>query len=58
MTPNGDSIRGSGIAPDVEAELEESQEPRIPDEVRGLSKEEVFAEDAQLERAFEVVQEE
>ena len=58
LTPNGDSIRGSGIAPDVEAELEEGQEPRIPDEVRGLSKEEVFAEDAQLERAFEVVQEE
>jgi carboxyl-terminal processing protease len=58
LTPNGDSIRGSGITPDIEAELEESQEPRIPDEFRGLSKEEIFAEDTQLERAFEVVQEE
>jgi carboxyl-terminal processing protease len=58
LTPNGDSIRGSGIAPDVEAKLEESQEPRIPDEFRGLSKEEIFAEDTQLERAFEVLQEE
>ncbi len=58
LTPNGDSIRGSGIAPDVEAELEEGQEPRIPDEVRGPSKEEIFAEDAQLKRAFEILQEE
>lgn len=58
LTPNGDFIRGSGIEPDVEAKLEKGQEPRDPDEVRGLSDEEIFAEDAQLKRAFEVLQEE
>ena len=58
LTPNGDFIRKSGIAPDVEAKLEEDQEPRTPDETKGLSKEESFAEDAQLERAFEVLQKE
>jgi len=56
LTPKGDSIRGSGIEPDVEEGLEEGQIPRTPDEIRGLSREEVFAEDAQLERAFEVLQ--
>ena len=55
LTPNGDFIRESGIEPDVEAELEEGQEPRTPDETKGLSREEIFAEDAQLERAFEVL---
>ncbi len=58
LTPNGDSIRGSGIEPDVEAKLEKGQEPRAPDEVGGLSGEEIFAEDAQIERSFEVLQEE
>jgi carboxyl-terminal processing protease len=58
LTPNGDSIRGSGIEPDVEAKLEEGQEPHTPDETKDLSREEIFAEDAQLERAFEVLQEE
>jgi carboxyl-terminal processing protease len=57
LTPNGDFIRGSGIEPDVEAELEEGQEPRTPDETEGLAREEIFAEDAQLERAFEVLTE-
>jgi carboxyl-terminal processing protease len=52
LTPNGDFIRGSGIEPDVEAGLEEDQEPRTPGETKGLSKEEIFAEDAQLESAF------
>jgi carboxyl-terminal processing protease len=58
LTPNGDSIRGSGIEPDVEVELEEGQEPRTPNEVEGLTREEIFKEDAQLERAFELLQEE
>ena len=58
LTPNGDSIRGSGIEPDVEAKLEKGQEPRAPDEVGGLSGEGILEEDAQLERAFEVLQEE
>ncbi len=58
LTPNGDSIRGSGIEPDIEAELEEEQEPRTPSETEGLTREEIFEEDAQLERAFEILQEE
>jgi carboxyl-terminal processing protease len=58
LTPNGDSIRGSGIEPDVEVELGEDQEPRTPDETKDLTREEIFAEDAQLERAFEMLQEE
>jgi carboxyl-terminal processing protease len=58
LTPNGDSIRGSGIEPDIEVELEEDQEPRTPDETKDLTREEIFAEDAQLERAFEVLREE
>ncbi|HKZ26873.1 MAG TPA: S41 family peptidase, partial [Rubrobacteraceae bacterium] len=58
LTPKGDSIRGSGIEPDIEVELEEDQEPRTPDETKDLTREEIFAEDAQLERAFEVLREE
>jgi len=58
LTPNGDSIRGSGIEPDVEIELEEDQEPRTPNETKGLTREEILEEDAQLERAFELLQEE
>jgi carboxyl-terminal processing protease len=58
LTPNGDFIRGSGIAPDVEAKLEEGQEPQTTDEIEDLSKDEIFSKDAQLERAFEVLQEE
>ena len=58
LTPNGDSIRGSGIEPDVEVELGEDQEPRTPDETKDLTREEIFAEDTQLERAFEMLQEE
>jgi len=57
LTPSGDSIRGSGIEPDIEVELEEEQEPRTPNETEGLTQEEIFEEDAQLERAFEVLQE-
>jgi carboxyl-terminal processing protease len=58
LTPNGDSIRGSGIEPDIEVKLEEDKEPRTPDETEGLTQEEIFKEDAQLERAFETLQEE
>lgn len=56
LTPKRDSIRGFSIVPDVEAGLSEGQKPRTPDEVRGLSGEEIFEADAQLKRAFEVVQ--
>jgi carboxyl-terminal processing protease len=55
LTPNGDSIRGSGIEPDVEVELEEGQEPNAPSETEGLTREEIFEDDAQLERAFEIL---
>jgi carboxyl-terminal processing protease len=58
LTPNGDSIRGAGIEPDVEVELEEDQEPNTPNETEGLTREEIFEEDAQLERAFEILQQE
>jgi carboxyl-terminal processing protease len=57
LTPNGDFIRGAGIEPDVEVELEEDQKPRAPEEYEGSTGEEIFAEDAQLERAFNVVRE-
>jgi carboxyl-terminal processing protease len=57
LTPNGDFIRGSGIEPDVEVELEEDQKPRAPEEYEGSTGEEIFAEDAQLERAFNVLRE-
>jgi carboxyl-terminal processing protease len=58
LTPNGDSIRGSGIEPDVKIELAEDQDPRTPNETKGLTREEIFEEDAQFERAFELLQEE
>ncbi|HVF02481.1 MAG TPA: S41 family peptidase [Rubrobacteraceae bacterium] len=57
LTPSGDFIRESGIEPDVEVSLEEGQEPHTPEESTDLSKEEVFGQDAQLERAFAVLQE-
>jgi carboxyl-terminal processing protease len=56
LTPNGNSIRGSGISPDVEAKLKTDQKPLSPDEVKSLSKEEIFEQDAQLKRAFEDLQ--
>lgn len=58
LTPSGDFIRGAGISPDTEVKLEEGQEPSTPDEARGLSEKEIFARDAQLERAFDVLQKE
>jgi carboxyl-terminal processing protease len=58
LTPNGDSIRGSGIEPNTEVELEDYQEPRTPDETKDLTREQIFAEDAQLEHAFEILREE
>jgi carboxyl-terminal processing protease len=56
LTPNRNPIQGAGIEPDVKAGLEEGQKPRSPDQLRGLSRKEIFAQDAQLERAFEVLQ--
>ena len=56
LTPNRNPIQGAGIEPDVKAGLEEGQKPRSPDQLRGLSRKEIFAQDAQLERAFEALQ--
>ena len=53
LTPKGDFIRETGIAPDVEVKLGEGAEPLAPQEVRDLSREEALARDAQLRRAFE-----
>jgi C-terminal processing protease CtpA/Prc len=58
LAPSGDLNWGFGIAPNVETDLREGQQARAPEEVRGLSIEETLAKDAQLERAFEVLQEE
>jgi carboxyl-terminal processing protease len=56
LTPDGDFIRESGIAPDVEVALSEDAEPLTPGEARDLSKEEILERDAQLARAFENLQ--
>jgi carboxyl-terminal processing protease len=56
LRPNREPIREIGIVPDVEAGMEEGQKPRTPDEIRGLSGEEILAEDPQLGRALEVLQ--
>jgi len=53
LTPDGDFIRETGIAPDVEVKLDEGTEPLAPQDVRDLSREEALAKDAQLRRAFE-----
>ena len=56
LTPDGDFIRGTGIAPDVEVSLEEGAEPLVPSDARDLSQEEILERDAQLRRAFEILQ--
>jgi len=55
LTPDGTSIRDTGITPDVEAKSEEGQGAPTPAEVEDLSREEIFAKDAQLWRAFEAL---
>lgn len=55
LTPDRASIQGSGIAPDVEVKPEEGQGAPTPAEGEDLSKEEVFAKDAQLWHAFEAL---
>ena len=55
LTPDGDSIRETGVVPDVKVPLEEGVEPLTPSEVRSLSREEIFESDAQLRRAFEIL---
>jgi carboxyl-terminal processing protease len=55
LTPKGNPNQWAGITPNIEAELEDGQEPRFPDEVRGLSRAEILSKDAQLERASELL---
>jgi carboxyl-terminal processing protease len=55
LTPDGDSIRETGVVPDVKVPLEEGVEPFTPAEARSLSREEIFESDAQLRRAFEIL---
>ena len=58
LTPHGDFIRGTGIEPDVEAKLHQEEEVLAPVDAKGLSREEIFERDSQLEKAFEVLQRE
>ncbi len=55
LTPGGTSIRGTGIAPDVEAKPAEGQGASTPAEGKDLSRKEIFAKDAQLWQAFEAL---
>jgi carboxyl-terminal processing protease len=56
LTPNGDFIRNTGITPNVRVPLSEGTEPLTPDDVRDLSRGEIFEKDAQLRTAYEKLQ--
>jgi carboxyl-terminal processing protease len=56
LTPDGDFIRNTGIAPDVRVPLSEGTEPLTPDDVSGLSRQEILEKDAQLRTAYEKLQ--
>src|ERR671916_2112471 len=56
LTPDGDSIRESGVVPEVKVPLEEGAEPLTPGGARSLSSEEILKRDAQLRRAYEKLQ--
>jgi carboxyl-terminal processing protease len=56
LTPNGDFIRNTGIAPDVKVPLPEGTEPLTPDDARDLSRDEILEKDAQLRKAYEKLQ--
>ncbi len=56
LTPDGDSIRETGIVPDVKVSLGEGVEPLTPSEDRALSREKILERDAQLRRAFEIIE--
>jgi carboxyl-terminal processing protease len=58
LTLKGNPNQWAGIPPDIETELEDGQEPRFPDEVRGLSRAEILSKDAQLKRASVILREE
>ena len=56
LMPDGDSIRETGVVPNVEVPLEEGVEPLTPADARGLSREDILERDAQLRRAFEMLE--
>jgi carboxyl-terminal processing protease len=56
LTPDGDFIRDTGIEPDVKVPLASGTEPLTPSDVHDLSKQEILGRDAQLSRAFEILQ--
>jgi carboxyl-terminal processing protease len=56
LTPDGDFIRNTGITPDVRVPLSEGTAPLTPDDVRDLSRNEIFEKDAQLRTAYEKLQ--
>jgi carboxyl-terminal processing protease len=56
LTPDGNFIRGTGIVPDVKVSLGENAEPLTPSEVRDLTREKALVRDAQLGRAFEILE--
>src|SRR5215204_6147073 len=53
LTPDGDFIRDTGITPDARVPLGEGTEPLTPDGARGLTRQEILAQDAQLRTAYE-----
>ena len=55
LTPDGDFIRKTGIKPEIVVKMKKGDEPLLPNEVKDLSRQKIFAKDPQLERAFEVV---
>lgn len=58
LTPDGDFIRETGIAPDVKVTLGEDGEPLTPREARDLPRGEISSTDPQLARAVEELPEE
>ena len=56
LTPDGDFIRGSGIEPGIKVKLKDEDTPLTPSEAKDLSRQEILDRDAQLRRAFEVVE--
>src|ERR687894_2183219 len=56
LTPDGDSIRNSGVVPEVEVALSEGAEPLTPDDARDLSRKQILEQDTQLRTAYEKLQ--
>jgi carboxyl-terminal processing protease len=56
LTPDGDFIRETGIKPDVKVPLAKGTAPLTPDDVRDLSREQIFKTDAQLREAYKKLQ--